>query len=131
MAAAATTGAIEKNNSTYAAIQKVKRRVRQKLSGVNLPIEPIYASALAVAPKERNMVDAERTDRYMIATTDDGNPVRLPKKVYSAFACPDDELTRQACELQLTLLQQKMSASLTTDFAQFLDLLKNLQENSR
>lgn len=131
VATAAATGSPQKNNPTYTAIEKVKRKVRQKLAGVNLPIEPIYASVLAVAPKEKNMVDAERTDRYMIATTDDGAPVRLPKKVYSAFACPDDEPTRQACELQLTLLQQKMSASLTTDFAQFLDLLKNLQENSR
>jgi hypothetical protein len=117
------------NNTTYAAYENMDKRVRQKRARVNPPATPLFASAIAVAPTEKNMVDAERTDRYMIATTDDGNPVRLPKKVYSAFACPDDEPSRQACELQLTLLQQKMSTSLTNDFAQFLDLLKNLQEN--
>lgn len=121
----------ETTTPRYAAlIPMIKRRVPKKQSKINLPIEPVFASALEVAPIEKNIINTDRTDRYMIATTDDGSPVRLPKKVYSAFACPD-EPTHNACELQLTLLQQKMSASFTTDFAHFLDLLKNLQENSR
>lgn len=105
--------------------------VSRKQSQINLPEEPSFATGLDVVPQEKNIIDTDRADRYMIATPADGQPVRLPKKVYSAFACPEDDPNHQACELQLTLLQQKMSSSLTTDFAHFLDLLKNLQENSK
>lgn len=115
----------------YADNNTGKKRVRQKQTGVNMPLEPSFAAQLDVVPRGKSIINTERTDRYMIATTDEGNPVRLPKKVYSAFACPEDEPTHKACELQLTLLQHKMSTSLTTDFAHFLDLLKNLQENTR
>lgn len=120
-----------RNVVTYAANNFIKRRMGQKQSSVSLPTEPAFAAHLDVIPQEKSIVDTELTDRYMIATTEDGNPVRLPKKVYSAYACPDDEPAHKACELQLTLLQHKMSTSLTTDFGHFMDLLKNLQENTR
>lgn len=101
----------------------------RKQSQTNLAIEPSFATGLDVVPQEKNIINTDRADRYMIATSEGGEPVRLPKKVYSAFACPEDDPRHQACELRLTLLQQKMSTSLSTDFVQFLDLLKNLQEN--
>jgi hypothetical protein len=84
-------------------------------------------------PQENNNINTALADRYMIATTATGNAVRLPKKVYSAYACPDESLASSYvdCKEKLSLLQSKMSASLTTDFAQFLDLLKNLQENTK
>ncbi len=105
------------------------RNLVARRTQVNLPVEPSFATELDVVPQETNIINTDRTDRYMIATSEEGEPVRLPKKVYSAFACPEDDPRHQACELRLAQLQQKMSASLTTDFVQFLDLLKNLQEN--
>lgn len=101
----------------------------RKQAQTNLSVEPSFATGLAVVPQEKNIINTDRADRYMIATSESGEPVRLPKKVYSAFACPEDDPRHQACELRLTLLQQKMSSSITTDFVQFLDLLMNLQEN--
>jgi hypothetical protein len=118
------------NRATYTmAAASMVNRVPRKQQHASLPIEPAFAGGLDVVPQQKNIIDTDRADRYMIATPEDGDPVRLPKKVYSAFACPEDDPRHQACELRLTQLQQKMSASLTTDFAHFLDLLMNLQEN--
>ena len=111
------------------AAASLRNMVPHKKEKTNLSVEPSYAAGLDVVPQEKNIINTDRADRYMIATSEDGEPVRLPKKVYSAFACPEDDPRHQACELRLTLLQQKMSTSLSTDFAHFLDLLKNLQEN--
>lgn len=107
------------------------RRIQAKRAQANLPVEPAFVAELDVVPTSKNIINAERANRYMIATSDEGAPVRLTKKVYSAFACPDEDANNQACETQLARLQQKISASFTTDFVQFLDLLKNLQENSK
>jgi len=129
--ATSTDNQNKEQTPTYArAAASLYNLVPRKQAKVNLPIEPAFATGLDVVPQEKNIINTDRADRYMIATTEEGDPVRLPKKVYSSFACPDEDDPRhQACQLQLTLLQQKMSTSLTTDFAHFLDLLKNLQEN--
>src|SRR5215213_1004979 len=66
-------------------------------------------------------------DKYMIYSDGDGNAIRLPKKIYSAFACSTDDLI---CKQRLQKLRQKFAASaVTTDFTGILQILKSLQEN--
>ena len=120
---------VERSPQYSMAAASLRNIAPRKQEKANLAVEPSFATGLDVVPQEKNIINTDRADRYMIATSEAGEPVRLPKKVYSAFACPEDDPRHQACELRLTLLQQKMSTSLTTDFVQFLDLLKNLQEN--
>jgi len=66
-------------------------------------------------------------DKYMIYSDGDGNAIRLPKKIYSAFACQTNDFI---CKQRLQKLRQKFAASaVTTDFTGILQILKSLQEN--
>jgi hypothetical protein len=67
------------------------------------------------------------SDKYMIYSDGDGNAIRLPKKIYSAFACQTNDFI---CKQRLQKLRQKFAASaVTTDFTGILQILKSLQEN--
>lgn len=93
---------------------------------------PALGQKLPALPADKAPIEtAEAVNRYMIATNTTGQPVRLPKKVYSSFACPDGSVTADydPCREKIHSLQNKMSAAMATDFAGFLDLLVNLQEN--
>ncbi len=94
----------------------------------------MHIAKKTAAPKEfiinakvRTLVDTETADRYMIATTATGKAVRLPKKCYSDYACAD-VYSNAYCKERLSDIQSKMAASVATDFTQFMDLLKKLQE---
>ncbi|MBO9683004.1 MAG: hypothetical protein J7502_10115 [Flavisolibacter sp.] len=88
-----------------------------------------FAENLLPRQAERNemvhtSIDA---DKYMIYSDEDGNVVRLPKKIFSAFACPTEDLI---CRQRLQQLREKFAASATTaDFTGLLQILKSLQEN--
>jgi hypothetical protein len=57
----------------------------------------------------------------------DGNVVRLPKKIFNAFACPTEDVM---CKQKLQRLKEKFAASaMTADFTGVLQILKSLQEN--
>jgi hypothetical protein len=75
-----------------------------------------------------NAIDYSSTDdKYMIYSDGDGNAMRLPKKLYDAFACNTDRIT---CKQKLKKLQEQVAASaMKTDFTGILDMLNNLQEN--
>lgn len=67
------------------------------------------------------------SDKYMMYSDGDGNVVRLPKKIFSAFACPINDVV---CKQHLQQLKQKFAQSaMTTDFTGLLQILKSLQEN--
>lgn len=67
------------------------------------------------------------SDKYMIYSDGDGNAIRLPKKIFSAFACPTDDFV---CKERLQQLREKFAASaMTADFNGLLQILKSLQEN--
>ena len=89
------------------------------------------ASAQRVVPQyaERtSAIDyASHVDKYMIYSDGDGNVVRLPKKLFDAFACPTDKVT---CKQKIKKLQEQVAASaMSTDFTGILDMLNKLQEN--
>jgi len=66
-------------------------------------------------------------DKYMIYSDAHGNAIRLPKKIFSAFACSTEDLV---CKQRLQQLREKFAASaMTTDFNGLLQILKSLQEN--
>lgn len=110
----------KKRNMTRHLTARVATTVRKPEASFN-------ASKKAVPLPEKNIVNASRDDRYMIATANDGKVVRLPKKAYAAFACV--EVTDIACREKIASMQNKMAtASLSADFAGFLDLLNKLQD---
>jgi hypothetical protein len=78
---------------------------------------------------ERNDVASTSidADKYMIYSDKEGNAIRLPKKIFSAFTCPTDDML---CKQRLQQLREKFAASaMTADFNGLLQILKGLQEN--
>lgn len=66
-------------------------------------------------------------DKYMIYSDGEGNAIRLPKKIFSAFTCPTEDMI---CKQRLQQLREKFAASaMTADFNGLLQILKSLQEN--
>lgn len=80
------------------------------------------------AEKNDNVVNTTiDKDKYMIYSDGEGNAIRLPKKIFSAFTCPTEDII---CKQRLQLLREKFAASaMTADFNGFLQILKSLQEN--
>ena len=79
------------------------------------------------AEKNKTVSSSLPSDKYMIYSDDDGNVVRLPKKIFSAFACPTNDLI---CKQHLQQLKEKFAQSaMTADFTGLLQILKSLQEN--
>jgi hypothetical protein len=67
------------------------------------------------------------SDKYMIYSDGEGNAVRLPKKIFNAFACPTGNAD---CKQRLQMLREKFAESaVTADFTGLLEILKSLQEN--
>ena len=74
-----------------------------------------------------NSIDYSSDDKYMIYSEEDGNAVRLPKKLFDAFACNTDRIT---CKQKLKKWQEQVAASaMKTDFTGILDMLNKLQQN--
>ena len=79
------------------------------------------------APQNDLVNSSLSPDKYMIYSDGDGNAIRLPKKIFSAFACQTQDLI---CKQRLQQLRQKFASSaMTTDFTGLLQILKSLQEN--
>ncbi|HEU0064992.1 MAG TPA: hypothetical protein VFQ58_08170, partial [Flavisolibacter sp.] len=59
--------------------------------------------------------------------SEDGNAMKLPKKIYGSFACPPDDTP---CREKLRQLKQKVaSGSFNSDFAGMLDILGNIDDH--
>jgi hypothetical protein len=110
------------NNSAAAAIVHFSPQV---VLSKTLP-DPVRE--ITVVPEEKNNINTELLNRYMIATTATGDAVRLPKKAYSDYACADVYANLQ-CKQKIQSIQSQMAASVTTEFTDFIDLLNKLQDN--
>lgn len=129
-----TPGDSEENNSS---IQKENNKPEQTIAKSKVSKrrqeenETSFSFIENFLPRqaERNEVvnSSIDTDKYMIYSDEDGNVVRLPKKIFSAFACPSEDMI---CRQKLQQLREKFAASATTpDFTGLLQILKSLQEN--
>jgi hypothetical protein len=96
------------------------------------PVEDTYLAIetptiTPVSTAVDNHPDLSLADRFMVYTDEDGNHMKLPKKLFSVIHCNTDDFS---CKQNLQNLQQKISsASISADFGGFLDMLKQLQEN--
>jgi hypothetical protein len=104
---------------------------KRKLSQFTPSVPEIASSTDNIIPKfaKRNTVIAfnDDSDKYMAFAMEDGNAIKLPKKMYDAITCPTKDV---ACLQKIKQLQEKMAASaLFADFTGVLDILNNLGEN--
>ena len=97
---------------------------------VHIPRSAFAENEITIIPEadEANSIATDLPDRYMIASTETGKVVRLPKKAYSDYACAELYQNYQ-CREKMAAIQSKMAASVATDFTDFIDLLKTLQDN--
>jgi len=91
------------------------------------------------AASEKDVAIAKKTTpsltkRYLTLAMENGEKVRLSKKVFPVFECADNATAsiRKRCKESIENLQQKMANTLTspsTDFAGLIDMIKSLEEN--
>ncbi|MFL5742960.1 MAG: hypothetical protein ACJ75B_22260 [Flavisolibacter sp.] len=79
------------------------------------------------ASRTTGITDNIPVDNYMVFTDAEGKVMRLPKKLFDAFACPPENYD---CREKIKKLQQQAaSAALTSDFGGVLEMLRHLEEN--
>lgn len=122
------SAAIKTDRDVSSGIATISDRALVRFSPrARLPKKGIVTRPITLTPDEKVAIDIEQPNRYMIATTETGKVVRLPKKAYSDYACAET-LQNYWCKERLASIQSKMAASVATDFTGFIDLLKKLQE---
>lgn len=127
-ALAETNSQSHEANTAGNAAETAEGAVTQYERKVRIPKDQLPTSELNVTPEEKPVINTALQDRYIIATTQNGKVVRLPKKVYNDYVCAE-ALQNYQCKERIAAIQSKMAASVATDFTSFIDLLKNLQDN--
>lgn len=116
----------EKNKSEHLIARSKVSRIRQEEDQTSSASS--FESFLPQQAEKNEMVSSSvPSDKYMMYSDGDGNVVRLPKKIFNAFACPTEDVI---CKQKLQQLKEKFAASaMTADFTGVLQILKSLQEN--
>jgi hypothetical protein len=116
----------EKTKSEHLVARSKVSRIRQE--EYQSSITSSFESFLPQQAERNEIVSSSiPSDKYMMYSDGDGNVIRLPKKIFNAFACPTDDIS---CKLRLQQLKEKFAQSATTaDFTGLLQILKSLQEN--
>jgi hypothetical protein len=116
----------EKNKPEYLITKSKVSIIRQEEDQTSSPSS--FESFLPQQAEKNEMVSSSvSSDKYMMYSDGDGNVVRLPKKIFNAFACPTEDVM---CKQKLQRLKEKFAASaMTADFTGVLQILKSLQEN--
>ncbi|MER3465289.1 MAG: hypothetical protein C4329_13640 [Chitinophagaceae bacterium] len=80
--------------------------------------------------KTNSAIAKVEDSRYVTVTKDDGNKVRLSKKVLAVYTCATNTINER-CKEQIHTLQDKVAAfaSPSIDFAGFVEMVKNLNED--
>jgi hypothetical protein len=130
------SGSSKENNSVAQLSEKNKPEhliARSKISRIQQDdyqssSSSSFESFLPQQAEKNEMVSSSiSSDKYMMYSDGDGNVVRLPKKIFSAFACPTNDVI---CKQRLQQLKEKFAQSaMTADFTGLLQILKSLQEN--
>ena len=89
--------------------------------------EEDFTAAVTAVDKTIARLDYSDAAEYMVYGAEDGSYTRVAKKIFPLLQCAT---WSSACKEQLQQLQSRISsASLSTGFAGFLDILSQLQEN--
>lgn len=89
--------------------------------------EEDFTAAVTAVDKKIARLDYSDAAEYMVYSAEDGSYTRVAKKIFPLLQCAT---WSSACKEQLQQLQSRISsASLSTGFAGFLDILNQLQEN--
>ncbi len=74
---------------------------------------------------EESVADFSAQDAFMVYSDDNGNAMRLPKKLFALVNCGDGD---GSCQERIQNLRQKLSANVaSSDFTGMLDLVRELQ----
>jgi hypothetical protein len=68
------------------------------------------------------------TEKYMVYSDDNGNAIRVPKKIFELISCVKEEIV---CQEQIQQMQSRFASYVTTnDFTGLMEMLRNLKENN-
>ncbi|MGN6165420.1 MAG: hypothetical protein ACTHOF_12860 [Flavisolibacter sp.] len=79
------------------------------------------------AEQKQTVNAAAAIEKYMVYSDDDGNAMKLPKKLFDFVSCVKENIL---CKEEMMQLQEKFAtADFSNDFTGVLEMLKNLKEN--
>ena len=94
------------------------------LLGITSPTDNLVPK---IAKRSTIIAFNQNDDKYMAYSMEDGQAVKLPKKMFDALTCPTKDVS---CLQKIKQIQEKIAASaLIADFTGVLDILNNLGEN--
>jgi hypothetical protein len=80
-----------------------------------------------VAEQKQTVDAATAVEKYMVYSDDDGNAMKLPKKLFDFISCVKENIL---CKEEMQQLQEKFAAAdFSNDFTGVLEMIKNLKEN--
>jgi hypothetical protein len=109
------------------------RTISNETKGNQLITKSIVQSAKKDSPSQTQEAApiAKDDGRYITLMKDDGKKIRLSKKVLPAYTCATSQVNEH-CKKRIEHLQDKMaspSLAPSVDFAGFVELVKNLNED--
>jgi hypothetical protein len=117
------TASVRQTGLTTPFKRNVRLRPDQEMSSFSL----LRSFLPPTAERTAAISYGEPVEKYMVYSDVDGNAVRLPKKLFDAFACPGEDII---CKQRIKRLQEKIaSAAMNSNFTGILEMLNNLQEN--
>ncbi|HJW17876.1 MAG TPA: hypothetical protein VJ499_12180 [Flavisolibacter sp.] len=117
------------NHEPIAAIHRESRNITNRIrSHMQLGNVLLAANFIPKTAERKQTVSRDPSlDKYMVYSDNDGNAMKLPKKLFDFITCVREDML---CKEQMQQLQEKLaSTSLNTDFTGVLEILNNLKEN--
>lgn len=90
-----------------------------------------HAESRSFIPEEAKekaiAVSSYPVEKYMVYSDEDGNAMRVPKKLFEIMSCVKEEIL---CQQQVQQLQSKFASYVTSnDFTGLMEMLRNMKEN--
>jgi hypothetical protein len=108
---------------------KENRSIRNRISPTTRLGNVLLAANFIpkTAERKQTVSNYPASDKYMVYSDNEGNAMKLPKKLFDFITCVREDVL---CKEQMLELQEKLaSTSLNTDFTGVLEILNNLKEN--
>lgn len=80
-----------------------------------------------VVPSQYPVVQTDMLERYILFSQNSGDAIRLSKKLFNLFSCPDNKIN---CRENIEIVQQQVASPTmiaSTDFTGMLELLQNVK----
>ena len=111
---------IDKNRNKWIAKKIAALNKKPSTASINTRISTVVSSQYPV-------VQTDMLERYILFSQTSGDAIRLSKKLFNLFSCPDNKIN---CKENIETVQQQVASPTmiaSTDFTGMLELLQNVK----